>query len=329
MSTKIDIIGDLHGHKRAFEQLARRLGYAVDVDWSHPEGRRLLFVGDLIDRGPESLALAQLVHMLSKRGIALCLLGNHEYNLVEWRYGRSKPKSSNRSTIESFEAQPQPWAEVLGFFRSLPVAIELPDLRVIHASWYRPAVDALASVLRMPSTDSPAPAEWAPLIALHAVYVGSELRPGIAQEPMPGQTATPLEIVIKGPESRVQVPFRDHDGALRHHIRTPWWNDETFDAPRDKRVVFGHYWNMPPLTDDGSQFAPPHPSGHPDLRAWIHAYRASVPDAGRVAVPDEVDAVCVDYSGLTEAGRRACAGAYRYPEGEVIWACAPYPASAE
>ena len=67
MSNAIDVIGDIHGEFPALLELGRQLGYAVDKDWGHPEGRLPVFLGDLIDRGGHSLEVAELVrHQLDE-----------------------------------------------------------------------------------------------------------------------------------------------------------------------------------------------------------------------------------------------------------------------
>ena len=80
--TGLDIIGDVHGELPALVALGQLLGYDTARSWEHPDGRHLLFIGDLIDRGGHSLEVAQLVLALADSGRARCLLGNHEYNLV-------------------------------------------------------------------------------------------------------------------------------------------------------------------------------------------------------------------------------------------------------
>ena len=76
----IDFIGDVHGELEALQQLLSHLGY--QTDGTHPEGRRLVFLGDLVDRGPDSPAVALLVRQLVINGNASCILGNHEMNVL-------------------------------------------------------------------------------------------------------------------------------------------------------------------------------------------------------------------------------------------------------
>ncbi len=74
------------GHLDALTALGRSLGYDVDRGWTHPDGRRLVSLGDLVDYGPAALEVADLVRQLTEDGRACALLGNHEYNLLEaWR----------------------------------------------------------------------------------------------------------------------------------------------------------------------------------------------------------------------------------------------------
>ncbi|WP_405887422.1 polynucleotide kinase-phosphatase [Streptomyces longwoodensis] len=75
-----DIIGDVHGCASELEALLGKLGY---VDGAHPGGRTAVFVGDLVDRGPDSPGVLRRVMAMVKSGNALCVPGNHEN-----KYGR-------------------------------------------------------------------------------------------------------------------------------------------------------------------------------------------------------------------------------------------------
>ncbi|MGW2709641.1 polynucleotide kinase-phosphatase [Streptomyces sp. NPDC001356] len=75
-----DIIGDVHGCSAELEALLAKLGYA---DGAHPDGRTAVFVGDLVDRGPDSPGVLRRVMSMVKSGDALCVPGNHEN-----KYGR-------------------------------------------------------------------------------------------------------------------------------------------------------------------------------------------------------------------------------------------------
>ncbi len=84
-----DVIGDVHGCRAELEELLGSLGYALARDDEgravgarHPEGRRAVFVGDLVDRGPDTPGVLRLVMGMVGDGDALCVCGNHEQKLV-------------------------------------------------------------------------------------------------------------------------------------------------------------------------------------------------------------------------------------------------------
>jgi len=80
-----DVVGDVHGCRAELEELLIALGYALTrdadgrpVDAEHPDGRTAVFVGDLVDRGPDSPGVLRLVMGMVAAGHALCVPGNHE-----------------------------------------------------------------------------------------------------------------------------------------------------------------------------------------------------------------------------------------------------------
>ena len=76
----VDVVADVHGEFDALNDLLIHLGYRENG--THPEGRRLVFLGDLTDRGPDSPAVVALVQRLVDAEIAQCVLGNHDLNLL-------------------------------------------------------------------------------------------------------------------------------------------------------------------------------------------------------------------------------------------------------
>ena len=86
-----DIIGDVHGCFAELVGLLRELGWDVSEDGltaQHPEGRRAVFLGDLVDRGPDVPAVLRLVLSMVESGAALCVPGNHDIKLVRALRGR-------------------------------------------------------------------------------------------------------------------------------------------------------------------------------------------------------------------------------------------------
>ncbi|MFP8884223.1 polynucleotide kinase-phosphatase [Streptomyces mangrovi] len=108
-----DIVGDVHGCRAELEALLGRLGYAVErdaagraVDASHPEGRTAVFVGDLVDRGPDSPGVLRLVMGMVTAGHALCVPGNHENKLGRHLRGRNVRHTHGLAeTIEQMEKE--------------------------------------------------------------------------------------------------------------------------------------------------------------------------------------------------------------------------------
>jgi len=85
----LDVIGDIHGCREELEDLLVELGWSLvrdqqgrPVDATHAEGRKAVFVGDLVDRGPDSPGVLRLVMGMTAAGHALCVPGNHENKLV-------------------------------------------------------------------------------------------------------------------------------------------------------------------------------------------------------------------------------------------------------
>ncbi|WP_405132790.1 polynucleotide kinase-phosphatase [Nocardia sp. NBC_01388] len=90
-----DVIGDVHGCRSELETLLGELGYVLSRDAagraagaSHPAGRTAVFVGDLVDRGPDTPGVLRLVMGMVGSGNALCVTGNHEFKLVRALDGR-------------------------------------------------------------------------------------------------------------------------------------------------------------------------------------------------------------------------------------------------
>ncbi|MBB5119081.1 metallophosphoesterase [Streptomyces eurocidicus] len=126
-----DIVGDIHGCRSELETLLTKLGYALvrdaagrPVDAAHPGGRTAVFVGDLVDRGPDSPGVLRLVMGMVAAGHALCVPGNHENKLGRHLKGRTvRPSHGLAETIEQLEredaADPEFRERVREFIESL------------------------------------------------------------------------------------------------------------------------------------------------------------------------------------------------------------------
>jgi protein phosphatase len=114
-----DIIGDVHGCHNELTALLTRLGYTQSDDaWSHLEGRRVIFLGDLVDRGPDSPGVLRLVMNMVASGTALCVQGNHDNKLERKLAGRDvKVNHGMAETLAQFDALPN--EQRTGFLREV------------------------------------------------------------------------------------------------------------------------------------------------------------------------------------------------------------------
>lgn len=86
----LDIIGDVHGCYDELIKLLADLGYAHNGEtWVHPEGRKAVFAGDLVDRGPKTPEVLKLVMSMTTSGNAYCVPGNHDIKLMRWLSGKN------------------------------------------------------------------------------------------------------------------------------------------------------------------------------------------------------------------------------------------------
>lgn len=142
-----DIIGDVHGCIHELAALITDLGYFIDEETEtarHPDGRKLVFVGDLTDRGPENVAVLSAVEKLVKDG-HICVRGNHDDKLRRALAG-NKVKAGHglQETLQELQkATPEDRARYLKFLEQLPFQVQLvvPGVRqgvvVAHAGMAR------------------------------------------------------------------------------------------------------------------------------------------------------------------------------------------------
>jgi hypothetical protein len=229
----LDIIGDVHGHVEPLERLLAAMGYARrgDGTWAHPD-RTAVFIGDLIDRGPHQREVMALVRRMVDAGTGRAILGNHELNALAYATERADGSGNflrphvekNHKQHRAFLAQvgsdperPGAWSaahrEALDWFRTLPLWLDLPGLRVIHACWDPAAIARVGPQLGEGGTVTDA--------LLHAGFTKRS------------QAYADLETLLKGMEAELPAGFsyRDKEGTPRDAIRLRWWkNDGTRSA---------------------------------------------------------------------------------------------------
>jgi protein phosphatase len=137
-SGPFDIIGDVHGCYGELVTLLERLGYEVSQNGGAvrpPEGRKAIFVGDLVDRGPDAPAVLRLVMGMVRSGTALCIPGNHDVRLVRKLRGRNVRLTHGLAeTVAQLEAEPPEFVEdITGFLDGLVSHYVLDGGRLVVA----------------------------------------------------------------------------------------------------------------------------------------------------------------------------------------------------
>lgn len=143
-----DLIGDIHGCGRTLVALLEKLGYQEVAGVYRHARRRVIFLGDLIDRGPNIRLAVTIARRMVDAGEAHIVMGNHEYNALA--YCHRAPENSERTwlrersprntriidqTLEQYRDHPDEWHDTLAWFLELPLCLEMDGLRVVHACW--------------------------------------------------------------------------------------------------------------------------------------------------------------------------------------------------
>ena len=272
-----DVIGDIHGQANKLKGLLDKLGYtltahpSLDINYYQPpKGHHAIFIGDLIDRGPQQLETLEIVYAMIDAGVADAIMGNHEYNALAYAtIDKSAHQESDepvylRRHNETHNRQHQAFLDEVPFgseahqywlnrFAELPLWIETEHACFVHACW---DVDKMAVLKPMLTADN---------------RITEEALQRTGQKHSTEYDA--LERVLKGVE--IALPegrsFTDKDGAVRHRVRVRWWEDQLqgrriidvarapssdlaqipvearvenleFALKTDKPVFIGHYW---------------------------------------------------------------------------------------
>ena len=254
-----DIIGDIHGHAAALKELLHKMDYRLSQGiWQH-SSRKVIFVGDYIDRGPAIRETLSIVHNMKENGQAIALMGNHEYNALAYNYKLSNGSFlrehndlhnyQHEQTIKQFNKYQDEWMFYLKWFYTLPLFVDLPQMRAVHACWDERAIQWLRDNKYKTLNEDL-------LISSH--YQSSDSHSAITS-------------ILKGKEYNIpkEYAWKDKDGHLRTKNRYKWWINSIqstygqflFNCPielrdqiikdniqansyptTEKPVFFGHYW---------------------------------------------------------------------------------------
>lgn len=138
-TTSFDIIGDIHGCAMSLVLLLGRLGYELNHGvYRHPS-RQAIFLGDVIDRGPAIRNSLNIIRAMVEQGAAQMIIGNHELHAIAYQrlkgLGETTSDHLIKQTLLEFKDHESEWDSHVEWFQTLPVFIELPGCRVVHACW--------------------------------------------------------------------------------------------------------------------------------------------------------------------------------------------------
>lgn len=258
-----DFVPDTHGQRALLEALLARLGYQRSAaGWRRPDPRRrVVFLGDYIDRGPDSPGVIALVRDMVEADAALAIAGNHEVNMIRFhaeklgapapmRQHTAKNTGQHAATLAAYEGREAQLLEDIHWLANLPFWLDLGEVRAVHAAWDDGAIARLD-----------ANGAGAPLGVEGHLHSGKET--ALGQD---------IDRLINGPEAELPEPhaFTDKGGHQRTQVRLAWWIgaartwrdiavsapdlSEIPDTPIPEHVaatryppdappvVFGHYW---------------------------------------------------------------------------------------
>ena len=153
--TELDVIGDIHGMKQELEQLLTLMGYQWEegklIHSENPQ-RKVLFLGDLVDRGYDSPGVLELVRKAVSCG-HYCVMGNHDLNLLRGLETGTKPRSlSTQKTLHEILTQ---WDKKdikisIGFLKHLPPYYIHKNTAYVHADieWFHPFLTPKQDLIR-------------------------------------------------------------------------------------------------------------------------------------------------------------------------------------
>lgn len=131
-----DIIGDIHGCSSELRLLLQILGYDFDGTdkATHSERRMVVFLGDLVNRGPDTPGVLRLVMNMVESKDALCVLGNHDEKLLRYLRGETKPGMELSASLMQLRTESDDFRKrIVQFLESIPTQIPLDEGKLIVA----------------------------------------------------------------------------------------------------------------------------------------------------------------------------------------------------
>ncbi|MFW1676153.1 metallophosphoesterase [Pontibacter sp. JAM-7] len=262
-----DLIGDVHGCALSLELLLQKMGYSKrNGVYSHPQ-RKVIFLGDIIDRGPRIREALHIVRDMVEAGYAHIVMGNHEYNYLCYctpaEDGSQEPYLREHTprhfrilaeTLEQFANYPAEQAEFQQWMMQMPLFLEFEHFRVVHACWHQSLIDRF-NLLYPDHCIDPAflhrssrrgTFEWALMDRLlrgtHLVLPNDEVivsRDGFERR------FFRTKFWMKDPQTYADVVFQPDplpEHVARKQLTETDHNDLLYYGEEQKPLFIGHYW---------------------------------------------------------------------------------------
>jgi len=236
------VIPDIHGDYYRMAFTLQELGFRKERHdkgkylWTHPQDTKAVFLGDFIDGGKSNARVIEEVRLMEKAGSALAIMGNHELNALlfhtpegdghrdqgSWLRDRTADNRRQHQTfLDEYDAnldgdfgepKDRRLKDVLDWFQTLPLFLDLGRFRVVHAQWDQTAIDEITRIRGSKLSDE-----------VRGAYLKKGDLPAVAKR-SPG-LGLAVDRVLKGME--IPLPkgtsFIDFHQKSRESMRVKWW----------------------------------------------------------------------------------------------------------
>jgi len=262
-----DLIGDIHGCGQTLCKLLEQMGYRKKNGVYRHASRKVVFIGDIVDRGPNIRLALQVVRDMVDAGSAHLIMGNHEYNVLAFctpsRVGTAHPFLREHTarnsfiveeTLKQFDPYPQEWQSYLDWFLTLPLYMEFEHFRAVHACWDAQLIHEMEIRYGRNHMDDD---------FLHASMdrdsfegqIVDRLTRGTALKLPDGRSITAKDGFVrhffrtkfweKNPEYYGEIVFQPDplpDDIAERHITDEDRKELLYYGPDEKPLFMGHYW---------------------------------------------------------------------------------------
>ena len=262
-----DLIGDIHGCGLTLIDLLEQMGYTKQNGvYQHPK-RKVVFLGDIVDRGPNIRLACHIVRDMVEAGHADIVMGNHEYNVVTYLseapagmrqpYLRPHTPRNNfivEQTLEQFANYPQEFNDMLDWFVTLPLFLDYEHFRVVHACWDKAMIDEYQRRYGTNTLNRSLLPESVQTDSFLYQFLDRILR-GTSLKLPGGRSMTAKDGMVRQffrtkfwegePERYNDVIFQPDPlpEDLQHALLSPEEKDQLlFYGPVEKPLFIGHYW---------------------------------------------------------------------------------------